>query len=277
MIYKLFRIMRDFSAQMKKQNIGAFAASTAFFIFLSMVPMLVLVCTIIPYTPLTEENLVTAVTEITPDMMDPLAKSLIGEVYDKSAGILSIAAVATVWSAGKGVLALMQGLNAVNGVNEERNYLLVRMVASFYTVVMLVVMILSLFIMVFGNRLVQVALHRIPQLQVLVSFIMQFRFLFVWVILTLLFAAIYSYVPNKKLYFREQIPGAMFAAVVWSAFSWGFSMYVDSTSSYSIYGSLSIIVIVMLWMYFCMYIILIGAYLNRYFSPVNRVLVNRHK
>lgn len=277
MIYKLYRIMRDFSAQMKKQNIGAFAASTAFFIFLSMVPMLVLVCTIIPYTPLTEENLVTAVTDFTPDMMDPLAKSLIGEVYDKSAGILSIAAVATVWSAGKGVLALMQGLNAVNGVNEERNYLLVRMVASFYTVVMLIVMILSLFIMVFGNRLVQVALHRIPQLQVLVTFIMQFRFLFVWVILTLLFAAIYSYVPNKKLYFREQIPGAMFAAVVWSAFSWGFSMYVDSTSSYSIYGSLSIIVIVMLWMYFCMYIILIGAYLNRYFSPVNRVLVNRHK
>ena len=54
----------------------------------------------------------------------------------------------------------------------------------------------------------------------------------------------------------------------------GISMYVSYGNGYSIYGSLTIIVIIMLWMYFCMYIILIGAYLNRYFRPVNRVLVN---
>ena len=51
-------------------------------------------------------------------------------------------------------------------------------------------------------------------------------------------------------------------------------MYVSYGNGYSIYGSLTIIVIIMLWLYFCMYIILIGAYLNRYFRPVNRVLVN---
>jgi membrane protein len=74
--------------------------------------------------------------------------------------------------------------------------------------------------------------------------------------------------------FEEQLPGAFFAATVWSMFSWGFSLYVTYSNSYSIYGSLSIIVIIMLWLYFCMYIMLIGAYLNRYFRPVNRVLVN---
>ncbi len=68
-------------------------------------------------------------------------------------------------------------------------------------------------------------------------------------------------------------PGAVFAAVVWSVFSWGFSIYVTYGNSYGIYGSLSIIIIVLLWMYFCMYIIMIGAYMNRYFSPVNKVLV----
>ncbi len=277
MWHKLNIIMRDFTAQMKKQNISAYAASTAFFLFLSLVPMLIMVCTIIPYTPLTEKNLVELVTDITPDMMDPLAQSLIAEVYDKSAGILSIAVVATVWSAGKGVLALMRGLNAINGVDEERNYLAVRMVASFYTVVMLIVLILSLFIMVFGNQLVNFALHRIPQLQVIVSFLMHFRFLFVWMVLTVLFAMIYAFVPDKKLRFREQIPGATFAAVVWSVFSWGFSVYVSSTGSYSIYGSLSIIIIVMIWLYFCTYIIMIGAYLNRYFRPVNKALFARRR
>lgn len=277
MIRKLYLIGRDFSAQMKKQNISAYAASIAFFFFLSIVPMLMVICMVIPYTPLTEENLVQAVTDITPDKVDPVVEGLIADVYDKSAGILSVAVIATLWSAAKGVMALMQGLNAVNGVEEKRNYFVIRAVACLYTVVMLIVVILSLFINVFGNQLVNLALHRIPQLQRLVAFLMHFRFLVVWAVLTLLFATVYAFMPDDKLRFREQIPGATFAAVVWSVFSWGFSMYVDYSNSYGIYGSLAIIIIILLWMYFCMYIIMIGAYLNRYFRPVNQALVRTRK
>ncbi len=269
MALKLFLHLQDFSAQMKKQNIGTYAASTAFFFFLSVVPMLIMICTIIPYTPLTEEILVEAVTDLTPDQADPLVKSLISEVYSKSAGILSIAIITTIWSAAKGVMALIRGLNAINGVEDERNYFVVRVVASFYTVVMLVVVILSLFVMVLGDQLVALALHRLPRLQTVVSFAMNFRFLLVWVVLTMLFAAIYAYVPDKKRHFREQVPGAAFSAVIWSIFSWGFSSYLNYNNSYGIYGSLSIIIILLLWMYFCMYIILIGACLNRYFEAVN--------
>ena len=175
------------------------------------------------------------------------------------------------------MMALMRGLNAINGVEEKRNYFVVRAIASFYTLVMLVVVILSLFVMVFGDQLVTLALHRIPQLQKLVSFAMNFRFLFVWAVLSVLFAAVYAYVPDKKLSFREQIPGAVFSAVVWSIFSWFFSYYVTYGNSYGIYGSLSIIIIVLLWMYFCMYIIMIGAYINQYFEPVNKKLAKGEK
>ena len=270
MIWKLYLTLNDFSSKMKERDIGTYAASTAFFFFLSVVPMLIMICTIIPYTPLTEENLVELVTDFLPDQIDPLAESLISEVYDKSAGILSVALVATVWSAAKGVMALMKGLNSVNRVVEKRNYFVLRIIASFYTLVMLVVVILSLFVMVFGDQLVTLALHRIPQLQRVVSFAMNFRFLFVWAVLSVLFAAVYAYVPDKKLAFKEQIPGAVFTAVVWSVFSWAFSYYLTYGNSYGIYGSLSIIIIVLLWMYFCMYIILIGACLNRYFGAVQR-------
>ncbi len=272
MLRKLYLIGQDFSAQMKKQNISAHAASIAFFFFLSIVPMLMVLSMMIPYTPLTEENLTESVADIIPDKVEPLVESLIAEVYDKSAGSLSVAVLATLWSAAKGVMALMHGLNAVNGVEEKRNYFVVRGVACLYTVVMLVVVILSLFLNVFGNQLVNLALHRIPPLQKLAAFVMNFRFLVVWAVLTLLFAAIYAYVPDDKLKFKEQIPGATFAAVVWSVFSWGFSIYVDYSNSYGIYGSLAIIIIILLWMYFCMYIIMVGAYLNRYFRPVNQVL-----
>ena len=48
MIRKLYLLLSDFSAQMKKQNISTYAASIAFFFFLSVVPMLIMICTIIP-------------------------------------------------------------------------------------------------------------------------------------------------------------------------------------------------------------------------------------
>lgn len=264
MMPKRYAILHDFTTQMKKENISAFAASTAFFIFLSLLPMLIVLCSMIPYTPLTEEALVLAVTAITPDAMDAFAESLIAEVYERSAGILSVAIIATVWSASKGMLALMRGLNAVNDVGEERNYFSVRLVAFFYTIIIVVGIVLSLVIMGFGNQLVEMILYYVPQLQVVAIWVNNLRFILVWVVLTVLFSLVYAYVPNKKLRFREQIMGACFTAVSWSVFSWGFSMYITYFDLSRVYGSLSIIIIILLWMYVCMYTVLVGAYINRY-------------
>lgn len=277
MIQKLYIIIRDFQRQMNRKNISSFAASTAFFLFLSLVPMLIMICTIIPFTPLTEENLLNGITEFTPDMLDPLMISIISDVYDKSAGVLSVAAVATIWSAGKGVLALIRGLNEINEVEEKRNYFLLRSIASFYTLIMLVVLLLSLGLNVFGNVLLDMILAKLPKTRLLFDFFMHFRFLAVWLILTILFTALYTYIPNKKLKFGLQIPGAVFSAVVWSIFSWGFSIYVETTDSFSTYGSLSMIIIIMLWLYFCIYIIMIGAQINRYFGPAYRILYKKRK
>ncbi len=260
---ELYQSIRQFIKNMKRENLSAFASSAAFFIFVSLVPMLLLICSIIPFTPLTQENLVRIITEIVPKKMDGIVSNILEDVYVRSAGALSVAAVLTLWSAGKGVLAIVRGLNAVNDVEEKRNYFVVRIVSSLYTLIILLMVLVSMIILVFGNSLVKMLIIRIPQLEVLFSFLLNFRFLFVWVLLTLIFGAIYTYLPNKKLSFKEQLPGASFAAVVWSIFSWGFSLYVNRGSAFNIYGSLAIIVIFLLWLYFCFYIIFIGAYLNK--------------
>lgn len=277
MIRKLYLILEDFRRQMNRKNISSFAASTAFFLFLSLVPMLIMLCTIIPFTHLTEENLLNAILEIVPDMLDPLVSGVVSDVYDRSAGVLSVAAIATLWSAGKGVLALIRGLNEVNETEEKRNYFLLRAVASFYTLVLLLVTLLSLLINVFGNVLLDMIFAKVPRTRMLFDFFMNFRFLAVWLILTILFTAIYTYIPNKKMKFGMQIPGAVFSAVVWSIFSWCFSIYVEASGGFSIYGSLSLIIIIMLWLYFCMYIILIGAQINRYFGPAYMVLYRKRR
>lgn len=260
---KFYTKIKAFIDLMGRSNISAHSASTAFFFFLSIVPFVMVLCTMIPYTPLTEENLVSAVREITPAMVSPLLETVIAQVYDKSAGILPIAIIATIWSAGKGMMALMRGLNAVDGVEEQRNYFIVRLIASFYTVAMLLVVMISLVLMVFGDALVNVLVNRIPSLQKVLAVLVNFRFMFIWLFLIIIFAAIYAYVPNKKQKLRAQLNGAIFSAVAWSVFSWGFSMYVE-LADYTIYGSLALIVITMIWLYFCIYIMMIGAYINEY-------------
>ena len=117
MIRRLILIGFDFGKHMSRKNISSFAASTAFFLFLSLIPALMLLCAIIPYTPLTEANLMSAAKQISPDAMNSLLVSIIRDVYDKSIGLVSASAIITLWSAGKGVLALMRGLNAVNNVD----------------------------------------------------------------------------------------------------------------------------------------------------------------
>jgi len=262
--------MKEIIKQLNKQNISAYASSTAFFFFLSIVPMLIMVCTIIPFTPLTEKDFAKAVTELTPDAIDDLVEILIGEIYEKSAGILSVAAIATVWSAGKGVMALMRGLNVISRVEEDRNYFVVRLVSSFYTLMMLVILVISLVFAVFGNRLAELAAYHVPEIKASVSFLVNFRFVFVWLVLTVLFAMMYAYIPNEKLKFREQLTGAMFSAVAWSVFSWGFSLYVSRPVTYGVYGRLSLITLAMLWLYVCMYIVMIGACLNRYLKNMKQ-------
>ena len=267
-MFRLIREIKKFGEDFGSQNVSAFSASTAFFIFLSLVPMLIVICSLIPYTPLTEEILLNVMRDFVPGKIFPLMEGLVQDVYERSDGILPIAVIITLFTAGKGMLALMRGLNAVGGVRETRNYLWVRLVASFYTALFLVMILLSLFVIVFGNRLMDMLLYKMPQLRPLVALLMHFRFIAIWVILTLLFAAIFAYVPNGRKKFRDQMPGAAFTAIGWSVFSWGFSLYVDWTD-YSIYGSLALIILIMLWTYACMYIAMVGAFLNRYFFQQN--------
>lgn len=270
---KLWVIFNDFIANITKKNISAYAASTAFFSFISIIPALVLVCYILPYTPLTQEDLIAAIQEVLPDTVLPMVSQIISEVYRSQTLVISISTVLLIWTAGKGMMALMQGLNAIHDDEEKRNYFVIRLVASLYTLGMIVAVVVSLFLMVFGETIYEQLkgfFALIPNIGIVIETFIHFRILIVICILTLVFTFIYWLVPNRKMRYKKQLPGALFSAVLWCIFSYVFSLYVDIFHGFSIYGSLTFVVVIMLWLYFCMYIILIGAQINQYFSPAYR-------
>ena len=269
MIKKLYQIFYRFGRQMTIKNISSFAASTAFFLFISLIPILYLVCSILPYVNITQEALRESIDAMLPGVIGMFLNSIIADVY---AGGISLAVLVMLWSAGKGMMALMRGLNAVNEVEEEKNYFFVRVVAATYTILLIAALVISMVFSGFGKFILKMLIDSIPGGDMLYSVLGRVRFLYSWIVLTVLFMTIYSYVPGRRQKFLMQLPGAFFTAIIWNGFSLGFSVYLEYFGDFGVYGSLATVVIVLLWLYCMSYIVMIGAHINRYFRPANEYI-----
>lgn len=263
----MLQFVKEFLGKLKKDNLSAHAASAAFFMFLSIFPILILLCSILPYTHISKADLLRVVTDFLPSTLDPLAISVIEEFYEKSAAVISISAVFIVWSAAKGILALLRGLNSVQDVSETRNYFILRFWSSIYTVILLILIVFTLIVVVFGNPIINKLLSKLPSVRYTAVILMPFRYLVVIVALAVVFACMYALIPNRKNKIWDKVPGAVFASLGWTVFSWGFAVYVDRYGVFNMYGSLTTIVIIMLWLYFCMYILLLGDEVNSFLQP----------
>ena len=267
-IKKIYKHLDDFFTQLTRDHVNAYAAQASFFIIIAIFPLLMLLLALIGYTPVTEYDLLRSVLAVTPDYLDPLMEQIIGEMYSQSNfAIISITAATTLWSASNGILAIIRGLNSVFGREEERNYILVRLIASFYTFVLLILIVLALGFMVFGNSVLRLFSAKIPLLYELAEFIINLRSVYIPIFFTVAFVYLYRIVPNKEYRFIDYLPGALFTSLGWIVSSYGYSIYIDNFASATyIYGSLTTVVFMMLWLYMCMYILFMGAEMNIHFK-----------
>ncbi len=272
---KTSKLGKAFAREMTRNQISMLASGATFFFFLSLIPILMLLCSILPYTPLSETDFILFIETILPSVISPWMKELIREVYDKSPAVISISAVITLWSASRGILGIMRGMNQVNRVQENRNFILLRMIASLYTIMMLFSILFFLGIMVFGRVLSELLEVHFKEISYVVNFLMRFRFLYAITILTILFMLLYKWIPNKKLKLFPQLPGAVVCSVGWALFSDGYSYYIAGNETFGIYGSLTTIIIGLLWLYVCIYLFLLGAEINIFIRPVLRYYVKK--
>ena len=155
--------LMDFFDLMRYNHLDSYAAASAFFLFISLIPLLMLILSIVPYTPLTDEYLIKLITDLSPDRFDEFVTAIIMSVYDNSPAVLSISAIVCVWSASRSILAIQRGLNDILELKETRNYFLMRIRAAFYMLIMLASIVVILIISVFGERISSHVSERNPQ------------------------------------------------------------------------------------------------------------------
>ncbi|MFQ6973047.1 MAG: YihY/virulence factor BrkB family protein [Enterocloster aldenensis] len=256
-----------------EDEMTVYAAQVSFFIILSVVPFIMLLLTAVQMIPsISNAQFMELIVGLVPVDYKSLAFRVVNDLSLKSpATMISVTAITALWSAGRGMFSVARGLNRVHGYGEKRWYVVGRLICSGYTIVFILVCILSLGLLVFGNMIQAFMVNRFPIVADVVTHIINFRALWALMILIMFFLGIYTFVPDKKLKLREQIPGAVFSTVGWMAFSFAFSLYFNHIGgkNYSyMYGSLTAIVLLLLWLYMCMCILFFGAEINYYWKEL---------
>lgn len=250
-------------------EVPVYAAQASFFIVISFFPFIMLLLTLIQFVPnVHKSDLLTIMIGIMPDAFHSLVVGIVDDLYTKSPGtIVSISAIAALWSASRGMLSIERGLNRVYEVTKKRNYLVRRIICSGYTIIFVVVCVACLLVLVLGNSLEYIIYNHFPVIADITRYIISFRSLLALTMLIFAFTALYTYLPGKKQQLWKQLPGAIFSTLGWMIFSSLFSIYFDNFSDFSyMYGSLTAMVLLMLWLYFCICILLIGAEINYHYT-----------
>ncbi len=262
-ILQMYRRLSTLVTDFQLDVVAAYTAGTAWFIMLSFIPFMIMLLSLLQYFPFSEEAFSYFDTEFIPLPIRDLTVSLLTDISeDTPSYVLPVAAFTGLISASTGVDSLMKGLNIVYGRHEKRSFWKARLYCLLYTVVLLAIIVAVLAVLVFGVQVYRVLSRMITVLPA-ENILMRFRFLVVPVLLTLFFTLLYNTIPNHRVRWYGEVAGAAVASIMWMVYSMLYSLYISYSGKISaLYGSLTVIIIFMIWLYSCVFIVYIGAYIN---------------
>lgn len=263
-IYKYDPIL----SKCKHDNIFAIAGQSAFFIILSSVPLLMFIMSLFQNLNIPIGLIEEGLSGIFADEMIKQITDYLDLAYQNAVGISFVSLIITLWSASQGIHAITNGLNRVYNAYENRNWLFLRIRAMIYTVILFVIILALLVILVLGDTISNFLKPFLDGLPEFVTVIFNLRYLIIFVSLNIIIALIYRNFPNisrkqrKEYGLKSQLPGAFLCTISWFVLSLGISIYVDDFNGFSIYGGLTRLAVIMIWIYFCMVILMICAEIN---------------
>ena len=252
-----------------EDHISEYSAQCAYYVILSFIPFVILLLTLIQYTGIEQQQLLNIMSSMIPSSMSEMVLGVIREVYSKSVGTVSISLIFTLLSADKGLFALVKGLHSVYHYsdNQEKSIIYLKLTSILKTMVFIILIAVGAVILVFGTPIISTIQEKFGLLENY-TIISQILTQIVYVcIVFVVFLCLYKFIPGHKITFKSQVPGAIFSSVALIIISFVFSKYLDIFKGFSItYGSLTALMLIMMWTYTCFYAIFLGAEINKFWS-----------
>jgi membrane protein len=261
---KMISFVKSLGKEFSNDNVPLLAAAQGYYYLLSLIPMLILILSVLPYLNLDPDQAMAFMSDIMPEEIAGIFEDQIVDILtEQRGGLLTVGILGTIWSASSGMNAFMQASDLAYNVRNKRPFIKARLLSIALTFGMIIALIIALVLPIFGDVLidfVQSAMNIPAGTEMLIQVL---RWTVSIVVIAGVLSALYHFAPNIKLPFKTAIPGALFATVAWLVTSFGFSIYINNFGNYSeTYGSLGGVVILMIWFFLIGIILVVGAEIN---------------
>ncbi|WP_127581866.1 YihY/virulence factor BrkB family protein [Paenibacillus koleovorans] len=259
-----FGFARQLLFRVRDDEVPALAAQLTYYLILAFFPFLIFLISILGFVRLSGEDAISIFIRLLPVETGDTVSEIVHEVSgDKSEALLSIGMIATIWAASNGINAVIKGLNKAYDEEENRPYWKVRGISLLSTLVLVFVILLSMLMLIFGRAMGTYLFELLHYPAGFTPIWLLLKTVIPLASMVGVFLLLYRMTPNRRLTFREVLPGALFTTVGWIATSMLFSFYVNHFGNYSkTYGSLGGVIVLLIWLYMSSMIILLGGEIN---------------
>lgn len=242
-------------------KVGRNAAAMTYYLLFAMFPFFIFVTSLLGLLHLPTLTLDGQITRFLPEDVVAFLNLAIEHITKSSNNaLLTFGLVFSVWFPLRAVSNLMEAINDIYGEEKSGSHSIRTAILTALTIVLTPAMLLLLLL---GERVLGFVGEYIPISAEFITGWSRMRFVPMAAALLFMLSAVYFFSPSKIQKARYILPGAILSMGVWMLFSLIFSYYVDHMGRYSIiYGSIGVIIALLVWMDWSMIAMLMGAVFN---------------
>ncbi|MCB9034756.1 MAG: YihY/virulence factor BrkB family protein [Chitinophagales bacterium] len=263
----LYHVLQQFIEEIKKDNLSVRASSISFYFILAMFPSIIFLFSLIPYIPINnfDTSLFNFLAAIIPQNVFVVLQSTILDIVSvQRTGLVSINFFMAIFIATNAVNSIMQAFDKINPTFKKRNFIQKWLTSIKLLFLVNLQLIIAIVLIIEGKTLVTMLLKLLHTDAYIVSISLSIvKFLIIAFCFLNIFSLIYYYGPALKRKYKYFSIGATFATIISMITSYVFRIYTAYLNDFNrLYGSLGIIIVIMIWIYLNALVLLFGFELN---------------
>lgn len=276
----LYDVVNFFFQQVRKVGLTERTAAISFNLVMAIPPIIIFLCTLIPYLPISKEfihQLYGLIRDLVPGEKNNSAIiKFINDIITKPKNdLLSLGFVLALFYSSNAMIGIMRAFDKNYIGFKKRTLIRRRATALQLTFILFVLMFASLLLLVMQSSVLKWVGVKNLMIREIIGYAR-------WIVIVLLFlisvSFIYRHAPYVNKRWKLITPGSILATVLMLLFTIFFSYWVNRFSNYNkLYGSIGAILILMLLIYFSSLVLLIGFELNVSISSLQHEAVERNK
>lgn len=256
---KIKRYLKKLLNVFSKIEMRILPGNIAFFSVLALVPVFTIIIYIASYFSISIDSLIQTIKDVLPyKVSDVVVEFISGKGFDGGLGTFNIIAF---FIASNGTYAIINASNALYKV-EQSDSLRDRIKSIILLIILITLIIFLLLVPMFGGKILELfGSFAIVDKLILIYKILKWPLTFLIIYFNL--KLIYTFAPSTPIKSKDTTYGALFTTVIWTIATAIFSYYIHYFAKYDIiYGNLSSIVMLMMWIYILAYVFVMGMAIN---------------